>query len=518
MNDKDTNLDKPNQDETPQAVETQDLIVDATIAPPISEEDLQTVGDLQTTFTAGWERAQQAGTSVEDWLRDEMVRQLPERDPQEVSAMSAEIIDTLKAQEEAKSSLQAAVARGRSKESWFADKMQEITSVQTAQGTAAAHMASLDKAVTDANKQMAATYLTQSGAVNQNPHLDGFMAERYHVETFNLNAKANGSQYRAEVLGGAGKGGYGKNSVDIVIKDANGKIVRRYQVKYGKDGQATTQLFENGDYRGQRKLVPSDQKGEVKGSTDTLQAPDGTKSNPLTRSDAKKLQQDAQSGKWNDLDWKEYRYRDLAIGLGKQVGKSALLGAVIGAGTEVVRKLWRGEKVEGKEVAKAALEGGADFGLKAAAAGALKVAAEKGAFRGALKGIASSSWANVAFVAVENAKILYKMGTGKLSVEEGLDQMEQTTVAAVVGLAAGAKGAAIGAAVGTMVGGPVGTVIGGFVGSVVGYMAGSAAGTVITKTAQSVRKRVGEKICSFVRSATTGSKNVAKGVWQWLTA
>lgn len=514
MSEQEPKQDRTDQDETPQAPEMWDLIADATVAPPISEEDAQTVIDLQTAFTAGWERAQQAGTPVGDWLRDEMARHLPERDPGEVAAMSAEIVDTLHRQEEAKASLREAVARGRSKEAWFADRMQEFASAQTAQGTAAAHLARLDEAVADANQAMAGTFLTQAGAVNQNPHLDGFMAERYHVETFNLNAKANGSQYRAEVLGGAGKGGYGKNSVDIVIKDANGKIVRRYQVKYGKDGQATRQLFENGDYRGQRKLVPADQKGEVSGATDTLQAPDGTRSNPLTRPNAKKLQEDAQSGRWNDLDWKEYRYRDLSIGLGKQVGKAALIGAAIGAGREVVGKLWRGEEIEGKAVAKAALKDGADFGAKAAVAGALKVAAEKGAFRGAFKGVASGTWANVAFVAVENAKILYKMGRGELTVEEGVDQMEQTTVAALAGLAVGAKGAAIGAAVG-MAFGPPGAIIGGFVGSAVGYMAGSAAGTAVVKAGQAVRKWVGEKIRGLAQRA---NRKVKEAVRAWLFA
>ncbi len=47
-----------------------------------------------------------------------------------------------------------------------------------------------------------------------------------------------------------------KNSVDLVIVDGEGKIVRKYQSKYFKDAKATEKAFKHGDYRGQRKLVP----------------------------------------------------------------------------------------------------------------------------------------------------------------------------------------------------------------------------------------------------------------------
>lgn len=34
---------------------------------------------------------------------------------------------------------------------------------------------------------------------NQNPNLDGFIAEQYHVNSFNMEAAAQGSGLRAEV-------------------------------------------------------------------------------------------------------------------------------------------------------------------------------------------------------------------------------------------------------------------------------------------------------------------------------
>lgn len=73
---------------------------------------------------------------------------------------------------------------------------------------------------------------------------------------FIYDAKANGSNLRAEVL--KPDSGYNKAQSMLWYQDENGKIVRRYQSKYGKDDKATGKLFEKGDYRGQRKLVPEE--------------------------------------------------------------------------------------------------------------------------------------------------------------------------------------------------------------------------------------------------------------------
>ena len=89
------------------------------------------------------------------------------------------------------------------------------------------------------------------------------------------------------------------------------------------------------------------------------------------------MRDEAQSGNWNELNWNEYATKDLAIGIGKQAGYAALQGAAIGVGFDVAQKLWNGEEIEAEEVAETALVSGADFGIKAAAAGALKVGVEK---------------------------------------------------------------------------------------------------------------------------------------------
>lgn len=470
---------------------------------PISLEEAEAIKPIQKKFMVSYLEHRDE-VPVEEWLRKEIAEHLPEYTVEAVAEMSDEIINTLKIQEAKKLSLEKAIANGRSKESWFASEAITATSSMAAQ-EASKYLQNLDEALNVANESLSRTIHTQAGLINQNPQLDGFIAEQYHAQTFNLNAEATGSPYRAKVLEPTGSG-YSKNSVDIVIVDDSGKVVRRYQAKYYKNADATAQAFDKGDYRGQQKLVPEGQAEDIVSKTTTvLEAPDGTTSKPLTKERAKELQQEAQSGKWNDLDWNEYKVKDLAAGIGKQAGQAAIMGAAIGVGFDVAQKVWNGEEIKGEDLIETALKNGTDFGIKAATAGALKVGVEKNIIRTIPKGTPAGTIANIAHVAIENLKIVGKMVTGEYTVKEGFEKMEQTTVATVAGIATSAKGAAVGAAIGTVLG-PVGTFVGGVVGGAVGYMAGSKVGETVVKGVQKIRAKTGEiarEVCSTVSNVAS---------------
>lgn len=492
-----------------------DLLLDEEDGPILVEEECKELKPIVEDFVKSYSANPTA--SVESWLIPKMQEQLPERSHEEIVAMVDEIVVTIKVSEEMKASLEKAIDSGRSKESWFASEAKKATSAMSTQ-EAAKYLTNLDMALQQANESLYRTITTQAGTVSQNPRLDGFIAEQYHAQTFNMNAEATGSPYRAKVLEANGNG-YAKNSVDIVIVDGEGKVVRRYQSKYCKDAKATEQAFEHGDYRGQQKLVPEGQEGDIaKKSTTVLEAPDGTTSNPLTKSRAEQMRDEAQSGNWNDLNWNEYATKDLAIGIGKQAGYAALQGAAIGVGFDVAQKLWNGESIDADEVVETAIVSGADFGVKAAAAGALKVGVEKEIIKVIPKGTPAGTIANIAYVAIEDVKVLGKMATGELTMKEGIEKLEQTTVSTAAGLVAMGKGAAIGAAMGTVFG-PVGTAVGGFIGGTVGYMAGSKVGEAVVKCAQKVSdgaKKVAKTVVSGVKSVASsvasGVKSFCRGV------
>lgn len=491
------------------------LLLDEEFAPILVEKECYAVKPLMQEFIECY--AENKDKPVQEWLSQKMQEQLPDRKLEEIQAMTNEIITTIELDEANKISLEKAIENGRSKESWFASETLKATSAMSAQETAK-YLTGLDNALQTANESLYRTITTQAGAISQNPRLDGFIAEQHHAQTFNLNAEATGSQYRAKVLEPNGNG-YAKNSVDIVIVDGNGKVVKRYQSKYCKDAKATEKAFENGDYRGQQKLVAEEQQADIqKKSTIVIEAPDGTTSNPLSKSTAEQMRDEAQSGKWNELNWNEYKTKDLAIGIGKQAGYAALQGAAIGVGFDVAQKLWNGEEIKAEEVVETALVSGADFGVKAATAGAIKVGVEKGIISVIPKGTPAGTIANIAFVAIEDAKIVGKMMTGELSVKEGIEKIEQTTVATAAGLVAMGEGAAIGAAAGAIFG-PVGAAIGGFVGGTVSYMAGSKVGETVVKGAQKIRDGVldvAKTICCGMKSTfdsvVSGTKNLCSKI------
>ncbi len=485
------------------------LIVPEIVNPTMTPEEGKETADTITAFVRSYG---EKGVEVPDgdWLLEQFKVSLPDKDEAELTQMRDEIIDGLNQQEEAKKSLETALSRGMSKESWFARECKKAASGMSAMESAK-YLQGLDDAVKTANDELLVTIMTKGGSVNQNPHLDGFIAEQYHAQTFNLNAEATGSKFRAEVLKPEGTT-YGENSVDIVIKDTTtGRIVRRYQSKYGETAVATKKLFDNGDYRGQRKLAPEEQVGKLgENFTDRIEAPDGTTSVPLTKEKAVTLQEEAQSGKWNDLNWNDYQMKDIAVGIAKNTARAGAQGLLIGAGFELARQICSDEEIDGEKLVEVGLTSGVDFGVKTAVAGGLKTAAEKGVISILPKGISGNVCTGIAFTAIENVKVLGQVASGELTPHEGLEKAEQVTASCVCGLMTAAKGAAIGATVGTVLG-PIGTAVGGFVGGTIGYIAGSSIAEKVTKGLQKVRKVVVEDV---IKPALEKAKEVVHEAWE----
>ena len=478
--------------------EVYDLLIDEDFAPGITDGEALHAKPIIDDFVRELDSVKDS--DLEGWLSNKMQSYLPEKSKQEVDGYAKEIMETISVQDQKKLSLKKSLESGKSRESWFACEISRAVSNMTAQQSME-YMRSLDNAVNEANAKMYQTILTKDGIISNNSNLDGFIAEQYHAQTFNLNAAVRGSTYRARVI--EPDGGYSKNGVDIVVENsANGKLDSKYQSKYYKTSKDTANAFVDGDYRGQQKLIPSDQSIDKK-STTVLKAKDGTTSNPLPKTHAAEMRNEAQNGKWNELNWNEYAVKDLAMGIGKQAANAGVLGAAFGAGVEIVDKIVNYEEVTASDVAVAAINGGADAGIKAAAAGALKVCAEKGIIKAIPKGTPAGIFANIACVAIENIKILGQVMTKKISPAEGLSKMGEVTTSCIAGAIASIKGTSIGAAIGTIFG-PIGTAIGGFVGGCVGYLAGSKIG----KAVYGAFRKVGKAAVSAVKTIGRGLKSI----------
>lgn len=425
------------------------------------------------------------------WVEKLLEKYLPGTPKEDIRRMNKEITETIHKND---------VARKGS------DKLEKMGSAVNAIH-AGEYLQNIQDAINQANKNMSSTVLRKDGMINQNPNLDGFIAERYHTETFNVDAAVKKSKWRAEVK--VPEGAYGKNSVDASVYDGNGlNDVRRYQFKYGSDAKATERMKNEGNYK-QRLLTPEGQSKDIRGkATEFLESPDGkVHSTPLSKERAKEMQRNAQNGELdkNNLSFKEnVAMKDLAPELAKDSVISFLTGAVYGAGKEVVSKLIRGEKIEGKQVTETALKDGGDFAAKQALAALLKVGSEKDILKAIPKETSMEMLTNVSYVVIEDAKIAVKVGKGELTAAEGAGQAVETTASTGAGIIVASKGAAIGGDIGSsagllvgmMCGLPVLEVAGGVVGEVVGgsigYLVGSGAAESFVKGAKEMLNNLTE--------------------------
>jgi outer membrane lipoprotein SlyB len=428
-----------------------------------------------------------------------------------------EIINSTKTFIKNKEELEETIQKGGSLESYLSKKIEEGAKYHTiAQVGEYAHQ--IDEAIEKANETLIDTYINKSGTINQNPQLHGFVAEEHHVNSFNMEAATQGSEYRAEMLQSTSK-----NSVDIVIKDKSGNIVRKYNAKYGQTAKDTENYIKKGDYRGQRKLVPADQQKDIKNSTDVIESPDGVKSKPLTREEAKKIQEKLQKEKnLREYNWDRVSKREMVSHISQETAKNVLLHSAMNAGARMLKRginFFKGEKnpplqEELKAWFNDSVKGGKEIGLRAVISTGATIVVRKGLLSKVLQNTPADRIVRIGNMAMDNVKILYKVAKGEITLREGLKQMQYSTASTIGGLMGAADGTALGTMIGSVLG-PVGSVVGGFVGGVVGGMAGSKIGEKIVDGYHKVKEvtsKAVDTVVSGVKSAVNKVVDTAKSV------
>ncbi|MFB4391235.1 MULTISPECIES: hypothetical protein [unclassified Pseudomonas] len=451
---------------------------------------------------------------LEQWLGDEF-RKYPDlwSGEEELLEATQQVMASTGAFNQSRESLQAYMDTGRSKASWLAREIEKNAALSGSVHVGQ-YAGGIDQALADATRNAQKMVTRLDGDINRNPNLDGLIAEQHHVDTFNIDAASKGSPYRARVVGSREA-----NSVDIEIVDGNGKVVGQYQSKYGADAEATNGQLKQGDYQGQKPLVPEGQGADVPGSAEVIEA-DGVKSRPLTKEEAKRLQDKAQQeAESRQYDWNDTNRATIA----RQIGKQAVIGACIAVGMQgtriLARRFWN--KLKGrenpsvnddlKEFFESALHAGANTAAQVAVSGAVVVAVKNGWLGAALRNTPAGLITNIACVGLQNAKVLYKFGKGELTGEEALDAIGNTTVTTTMAIAGATEGATLGAAIGTVFG-PVGTVIGGFVGGVAGGIAGGQIGEVVYEAGKSVAKTAVKAVAYVAQGVGGAVESIGRGI------
>lgn len=457
---------------------------------------------LQQEFKENWASYQEKGEEVTDqqWLAALILKRCRGVGGEQAQEEAAGILAALDSYEKNFQSVEEAARRGVAKEEWLGDKLQEsaigLSAVQYSET-----LQKLDNCLYRQNQELAeALSRAKDGHIMMSPNLDGNLAEHMLARPVELQGYIQNKNITVDV-----RAVNTANSVDVrATNQATGEF-QNYQMKFGKDAQSTIRLLREGNYNNQRVVVPKEQLEEVqayfkgigskKTITDHIEI-DGVRGPSFTKEQMKELQKRVQESNTPPvLDDYYYSTKEYARSVGKNAGAMALQMAAVTTGIDVISKICQGQEIQADEVAETALRAGTDAGVKTVAAGTLHTAVRQGMFSFLPKNLGTNLITGMAFVGVENAKILLKMAEGKLSTVKGLDQMGKVTVSMAGGL--GVSGLLAMAASG-MIAGPLG-VAAGLTAGMVGYAAGSG---------------IGEKVYSGVKKVAGAAKEIGRKAWE----
>lgn len=244
------------------------------------------------------------------------------------------------------------------KDGW--DYSIEFMGSQYAAAMSSEYVSNIEAALTTLETDINASVGSARGTAQE----AGYLAEKWASDTFNLDAVANGSKYRAEVFGSNEfasvdvKTNYGENASLKYYQDANGsasaqaktllKAYKEYcsETKKSEPQSLSEYMSERGYdpnsqdallasiYKDQTRIIPTDQleeaknylqgrinklskiEGEVASGRkqayqetldnlkDRLEAPDGTESKPLSRDEAQAIAELAKDGEFKPEKFK----------------------------------------------------------------------------------------------------------------------------------------------------------------------------------------------------------------------
>ena len=480
----------------------------------ITEKEVQSLKNLFIKNLKSY-KDKDKSTTDEEWLKTLFKNEFPKLSYEEINKNSEEIISSINTFNKNLKEINIAAKKGISKERWLSKKIQE-SSIGVSINEYGKTLKSIDDVLYQKNIELAeALKRSSDGNIKMSPNLDGNIAENLIANTAELSGILQDKNIKVEV-----RDVFTENSVDVRAINLDTGKYQNYQLKFGKNADATIDLIERGNYNNQQIIVPKEQLKDVqqyfkeKGSSKTISDHIevwGAKGKSFTKEDVKEIQKIAQEKNITpQMDYSSFENRDVAMSIGKNAGVLALQSAAVTTGLTVVNKVLNNESIEPDEMVEIAIKTGADTSIKVVTAGTLQVAIRKGIISIIPKSTPAGIIANIACVGIENVKILTKIASGEISMTKGLDQMGRVTVSMIGGLATALKGAAIGAQLTAwvpVIGIPLAAVTG-LVGGMVGYFAGSKIGETVYNTG----KKVAGVAKSIGKSAIEGIKSVGRAV------
>ncbi len=424
-----------------------------------NEENAQKTSSIISTFVDSYTRHKNS-LPLDVWLNQEFSNypNLWQSDEERFETTKT-IIKTVQEANDSKADLHTHLDKGKSRESWLAKKIEQgansagvVDVGKYAQG--------IDNALEAATDEMRDMILNngQDFVVSSARQLHGFIAEADLANQFNINATTSGSTLKAEVPSVTTL-----NSPDILIKDTAGNVVESIQVKLYQPNEtglkALIKNIETHDYGDSTIIVNKEHVEALREKFPDLKISskyehDGISMTMDDYEKHKAAQQKAQL----EAELKQYDWNDAnRLNIAKEIGKKALVAAAFTAGFQGARilgqRVWNSltgkENQSGnedlKEFFESSIKSAKNVGVQVAVSGALVLAAKSG-WISVLKNTPAGEIANVAYVAIENAKCVYKFAKGEMSATETLDAIGNTNASAIGGLYGAIEGAAFGLA------------------------------------------------------------------------
>ena len=379
--------------------------------------------------------------------------------------------------------------------------------------------------IDSANKTLVESVTTKAGNINQNPNLDGFIFEEYHAGTFNIDAAVKQKSYHAEALKPELGETYGKNSVDLAIKDDAGKYVKKYSAKAYKNANETAKSFYDKitgyKYKFQSKLVPTDQVGDIANSVDKVKY-NNVESKGISKAEIKDIQNGLQSGN-KKVDILNFKKDINNISISKQIGKQAMINGTMGLGIRMAANiginLIQGKEVEVEEVIEAGIKSGASMGMATAVAGGIRVAVEKKVIPTVFSRMLTNN--TIGAIAASSMDIIgtaFKLGSGEITLGQAVKDVGNSLGAGYGAIISSGIGFSGGMALATTIGlgtiGTVGTILTGGLALVAGAVCGVIGSNIALKIANGLGKiteTVVDKAVDIVKSGMNTVKNMASG-------
>ena len=472
------------------------------------------------------EKYQSVGITNGDYVGNEILEKVADE------IEEAEIIDTKEVIEDMKeaSNILSQYNETMIYETASIKEAQLVANVLSAK-SANNYVDTVNTAIDNTNKTLVESVTTKTGNINQNPNLDGFIFEEYHAGTFNIDATVKQKSYHAEVLKpGAGET-YGKNSIDIVIKEAK-KNMKKYSAKAYKNANETAKSFYDKitgyKYKFQSKLVPTDQTKEIVNSVDKIKF-DNVESKGITKTEIKNIQSELQSGN-KKADIFNFKKDVNTISISKQIGKQAMvngtIGLAIGMAANIGANIITGKGLEAEEVIEAGIKTGASMGMATAVAGGIRVAVEKKVIPTVFSRILTNN--TIGAVAVASMDIVgtaFKLGSGEITLGKAVKDVGNSISASYGAIISSGIGFSGGMALATTIGlgtiGTVGTILTGGLALVTGAVCGvvgSKVGGAIANGIGTVAETIVDGAVDIIKAGKEVVKSLASGVWNGLKA